>query len=423
MIDRTQTPPFRIPDRLSIPRAYSHRLANGVRFWNIPAGTQPLLRLSLVFHAGTRFQTAPFVASAMLNLLSEGAGPYSSAEIAERFDFYGIYYDTSIDRDYAFITISCLNRFLPQALDLLEQILLHPHFSERELAVYAAKRKQELIIDREKPGTRARERFSVALFGAEHPYGRVSEPEGYDTLTTAQVRDFYDHYLTSDSLMAVASGGIAPEQEGLLTAFLERLPAARTPAVEPPLPAPASVPRVREHTENPLQSSLRIGRLLFPKTHPDFDDMQVLATVLGGYFGSRLVKNLREERGYTYGIYAAMVNLEHTGYLAVASDVAVEATDQAIHEIFVEMERLRTERISSEELEMVRNVMIGEMMRILDGPFGIADVTIEYLQCGLDNEALHRFFERVRSITPAQLQKLAQTYLDPASFTTVVVGG
>lgn len=421
MLDRTIRPPFRLPGRLNIPPAQQTVLPNGIRFWTIDAGTQPLVRLSLVFGAGTRYQSAPFVASAMLNLMSEGTARYTAAQIAEMFDFYGIYYDTSIDRDYSVVTVSCLSRFLPKTLELLGEILLEPQFPERELEIYASKRKQQLTIEREKPSYQARELFSEALFGKEHPYGRVSPAAEYDNLKTGMLRSFYETYYTAGNLFAVASGEVMASAREAMAQFLGRFGSGLAVG-DPGIPEAHSTAMIREKRNGALQSSIRIGKVLFPKEHPDFNGMQVAATVLGGYFGSRLVKNLREEKGYTYGIYSAMLNMQHSGYFAVASDVTAQATDDAVAEILKEVERLRTELVPVTELDMVRNIIVGEMMRILDGPFGIADVTIENVQCGMTNEALTAFFDEVRSITPDRIRELAVRWLDPASFSTVIVG-
>lgn len=420
-IDRTTQPPFQLPSSLTLPEAVYATLPNGIRFWSINTGTQPLVRLSLVFNAGTRYQNDSFVASTMLNLLSEGTDRYSAAEIAEMFDFYGIYYDTSIDRDYALVTISCLSRFLGQALELLEEIILRPVFSERELTIYASKRKQQLIIEREKPAYQARELFSKALFGSEHPYGKVSPASAYDDVRPEMLREFYADYYTAGNLFAVASGEIPEAVHGQLAGFLSKIrPGLSMDSAG--LPPIHSESMIRERRDGALQSSIRIGKVLFGKEHPDFNGMQVLSTVLGGYFGSRLVKNLREDKGYTYGIYSAMLNIQHTGYFAVASDVTAEATDDAVAEILNEVERLRSEPVPAPELDMVRNIIVGEMMRILDGPFGIADVTIEQVQSGMTNDAVNAFFGEVKTITPERLQELALRWLDPAEFTTVIVG-
>ena len=149
----------------------------------------------------------------------------------------------------------------------------------------------------------------------------------------------------------------------------------------------------------------------------------LVAMLLGGYFGSRLMQNLREANGFTYGVVAAMVNLEREGYLAVATQVARDATEQALAEIYREIERLRTEPVAEEELSLVRNMMTGEMMRILDGPFGIADVTIENILCGRRNDVVSENLQRIRAITPAEVQRLAVKYLPREALVTVVAGG
>ena len=162
--------------------------------------------------------------------------------------------------------------------------------------------------------------------------------------------------------------------------------------------------------------------MLFPRTHEDFIPMQVLSTLLGGYFGSRLMQNLREQNGFTYGVFSAMVNFQHAGYLAIATQVGSEVTEQALEEIAREIETLRSEPVAKEELELVKNIMAGEMMRILDGPFGIADVTTENILCGFDNSHIQHNLERIRQTTPEEILALAQRYLNPADLVTVVVG-
>ena len=206
-----------------------------------------------------------------------------------------------------------------------------------------------------------------------------------------------------------------------VAALAERLPRSES---ETGTPFPAPVTRHEAFVEHPgaVQSSIRIGRMLFPRQHPDFLGMQVVASALGGYFGSRLMQNLREERGYTYGVVAAMVNFEQAGYFAVATQVGTDVTRDALREIYAEIERLRTEPMPDEELSLVKNIMIGEMMRILDGPFGIADVTIENILCGRDHTVIGENIRRIQAMTPADIQRLAQKYLAREDLVTVIAG-
>ncbi|MBR7128905.1 MAG: insulinase family protein, partial [Tidjanibacter sp.] len=157
-------------------------------------------------------------------------------------------------------------------------------------------------------------------------------------------------------------------------------------------------------------------------THPDFVAMQMVATALGGYFGSRLMQNLRERNGYTYGAYAAMINLDRSGYFVMSADVASEYTEEAIGEIFREVERFCAEPMSEQELQMVKNIIFGDVMRIFDGPFGVADVAIENIQNGTDNDYTEKLLQQVAETTAEQLQAVAAKYLRPNHFITTIVG-
>ena len=219
----------------------------------------------------------------------------------------------------------------------------------------------------------------------------------------------------------MCSGRIGDHELKAVAELAGRIPrgAAEAP---PAFPAPETTHTAFVEYPGAVQSSLRIGRLLFPRTHPDFLGMQVVATALGGYFGSRLMQNLRGEHGYTYGVGAAMVNFEREGYLGIAAQVGAEVTAPALREIYNEIERLRREPMPEEELSLVKNIMTGEVMRILDGPFGIADVTIENLLCGTNNGVIEENIRRIQAITPAEVQRLAVKYLRREDLITAVVG-
>ncbi|MEG1664928.1 MAG: pitrilysin family protein [Mucinivorans sp.] len=420
-IDRTTPPALILPTNLSLPQQKLHTTATGILLHTIEVLEQPVVRLSLVFKVGSMHQNHPFEASTMLNMLSEGSLSMSSADMAKELDFYGVEYECSIDRDFSMITVSCLSKFLPETLGLLEEIVLRPAFLVSELDIYKTKRKQQLRMERQRPSYMARELFTVAIFGADHPYGVVSQEECYDTLTSDNLREFYQRYFGAENCFAVASGFLQQTEIALICGFLEKIPHV-VPFTCSYLEQPVSVSRSVLSRPNDVQSSLRIGKLLFPKGHPDYNGMQLLVMVLGGYFGSRLVQNLREEHGYTYGIYSTIATLRYEGYLAIATDVSSEFTAAAVKQIFIEIERLRTQKIDSDELIIVKNMIVGELMRVLDGPFGIADVIVENIESDLPADYFNQFLQDVKQCTPEYLQSLAIKYLNPDSFTTVIVG-
>ncbi len=409
------------PSDVSLAEPLRRTLANGVEIHTLPATEFEVVRFTFVFRAGSAQQRKAFVATSAANLLSEGTRDMTSQQIAEQLDFYGSYFDVNVDRDYVYFSFCSLSKYFRQTLAVAEQILLHPAFPEEEVVSYREKRKQRLRIERMKVETEAREAFARALFGAEHPYGISSSEEAYDDLTRDDLIDFYDRHYTARNCFVVCSGAADAAVVDAVAEVAGQLPDGIDNA-EQPFPPAVTTPYAAVPHPGAVQSSIRIGRLLFPRNHPDYVGMQVVAMLLGGYFGSRLMQNLREEHGFTYGVVAAMGNLECAGYLAIATQVARDATQQALAEIYREIERLRTEPVAEEELSLVRNMMTGEMMRILDGPFGIADVTIENILCNRGNDVISENLQRIRAVTPAEVQRLAVKYLPREELVTVVAG-
>ncbi len=413
-------PPLTIPSAVEIEAAEKRVLPNGMALYTLPANDFEVLRVTFVFRAGPSVQRVPFSASTTANLLAEGTRRFTARELAERLDYYGSWYDVNLDRDYAYISFATLSKFYRETLEAAAEILLHPVFPEDELRTYCAKRKQRLLIDRHKVDVRAREAFARALFGERHPYGISYDGALYDTLTRADVETFYRTHYTAENCFVVCSGRITDDERHAVAAIAEQIPHGAK--ARPEFPAPQTTHEVKVAHAGAVQSSIRIGRLLFGREHPDFVGMQVVAAALGGYFGARLRQTLRERHGYTYGVVAAMVNFDRAGYMAIATQVGTEATQAALSEIYAEIERLRTEPMDEEELTLVKNIMAGEMMRILDGPFGIADVTIENILCGTDNSVIDENLRRIRTMTPADVQRLAQKYLAREDLVTVVAG-
>ena len=415
-----QQPEIVIPSSVDMPKAHPITASNGVEIYTLPTPDFEVVRFSFVFRAGTSVQHKPFAASAAANMLGEGSNRLTAQQIAEQLDFYGSYFDVNIDRDYVYISFCSLRKFFMPTLEVAREIILNPAFPEHEFDVYCSKRKQNLAIERKKVDVQSRELFASALFGAEHPYG-ISSPEAcYDELTREDLIDVYRKLYTATNCFVVCSGQLDDEVMGHIRAMAEALPEGKS--VDITLPQTTTTHQMRRDIETALQSSVRVGRLLFPRNHPDFVGMQVVAAVLGGYFGSRLMQNLREEHGYTYGVMAAMVNFDKEGYLAIATQVAREVREEVLTEIYYEIERLRNELIPEDELQMVKNVMIGEILRILDGPFGIADVTIENIMCGMDNSATEHSVEQIIAITAEQVRDLAAKYLRREDLVEVVVG-
>lgn len=419
MVNRAQAPQITIPSDINVKSEVIRKTPAGVNIYTLDFSEYDVVRVSFVFNAGVKYQTTPFTASTVAGMLSEGCEGYTAQEIADFLDFYGIYFDQTVDRDYAIITICSLERFFDKSLEILSKLISTPTFPTEELEIYKNKRKQSIAMQRAKIDYVAREHFVKALFGENHHYGISYSETRYDDLTVNDLKTFYDQFYTRSNLFVVTSGKVSEENFVKLSALIDSLPMGST--VQSPKSNVVQTKKLILPWKEARQSAIRVGRMLFPRTHPDFVKVQVVSTILGGYFGSRLISNLREEKGFTYGIFSGVVNLEESGYLAITTEVESSVTKQAVAEIFVEIARLREELVPEDELSMVKNVMIGEILRILDGPFGIADITIENILSGRGNEYLYHQIKQIREITAEEVLQTAKHYLVEEDFITVIV--
>jgi predicted Zn-dependent peptidase len=171
-----------------------------------------------------------------------------------------------------------------------------------------------------------------------------------------------------------------------------------------------------------IQSAVRVGRLLFNKKDPDYFKFQVLNTVLGGYFGSRLMANIREDKGYTYGIGSGLASLVNGGYFFISTEVGVDVTNNTLSEIYKEIKLLREQPVNNEELETVRNYVLGQFLRSVDGPYSLADKFKAIWEFGLGYDYFENYFKAVKTITPKEIQELANKYLQEEDLIELVVG-
>ncbi|MDR3296838.1 MAG: insulinase family protein [Prevotellaceae bacterium] len=422
---RNQPPPIALPQTLRYVRPEVHKLDNGVALHVINTGSLNVLRVSLVFGAGSRFQQQRLVARTALYMLSEGgAAGLSGAQVAEQFDHAGASYELNIDKDFAMLTVYSLSQHLPKVLRTLSDVALHPAYDANALRTYCAKRKQRLSIDKQKVSYLAREQLLAQIYGHQHPYGSYAVPQDYDCIEREQLVAFHQQFYTAERCSIVAAGNISDEAVRQIIDSFSPLPASRNASNDAPFAHSEADNRPLLHIEKQgtVQSAIRVGCELFGKGHTDYAGMHVLSVILGGYFGSRLMRNLREEKGYTYGAYATMVNFQQAGHLSINAEVGKEFSRAALTEIFAEMQRLRDEPISDGELTLVRNHLCGDIMRSLDGAWALADTAVDDVQCRLAEPYILRFFDTVKTISSEQLQGLARKYLRPENMRCVIAG-
>ena len=425
MLDRTQRPSINPLTDMEIQEPERLTLPNGVPLNIIRAGNEEVVRMDILIGAGIWHQEHCLQALFTNRMLREGTQGMSSAVISERLDFYGAWMELSTSMNYNFLTLYSLNKYFSQTLAVLSAMMKEAIFPEAEMHVIVEMNKQQFLVNSTKVDVMARKEFSRVLFGENHPCGRHAGLEDYEYLTTDYLREFYRKYYHSGNCSIYLSGHIT---DMVVSQVIDELGSSTWGNVAlhellKPLPTPPyKGKRVFIDHPSAVQSSIRLGCPLVDRTHPDFIPLKVLTTILGGYFGSRLMSNIREDKGYTYGISAGIASYPFQGYLAIGTETDNEYVEPCIREVKHEMRRLQDELITEQELTMVKNYMLGEMCRSYEGPFSLSEAWIFLETAGLENNFFQTLAKRTLCVTTEELRELAIKYFRPDDLVEVVAG-
>src|SRR5450759_726187 len=419
---RIQPPVFPVGN-IVIPEAISFRLSNGVPVYLIEAGTEEIMRLEFTFRAGQAKEYLPLLASTTNMMLSEGSQNYSSEELNRLLDYYGAFLNLSAEKDRAGIVVFFLNKHIEKVLELSREILFRPVFPEAELNSLMKKRIRWYMVNREKVQNLAIDQFFESVFGKHHPYGYRVIEQDFDRINPAILTDFHSKYYTPDNMAVIISGKIHEKTTELLNYYFGDITSKKI-YIEDPENILKGEKRKKIHINKSgtVQSAIRIGSSTINKRHPDYPGLKILDSVLGGYFGSRLMKNIREEKGYTYGIGSSVFSLDLCGYKIISTEVGQKNLQAAIDEIHKEIRLLQSVPLEKEELAVVRNFMSGEMLRMFDGPFALAESFKSAWEFGLDNSYYYRLVEKIRTIEPDEIIELAKTYYNIDELYQISVG-
>jgi len=424
MLNRTTAPAFNTIDKIDIIQANKQVLDNGIEVYTVSAGSQELSRIEFIFKAGMYYQNSPLIASYANNMAETGTSKRTADEISDGIDFYGSFFECGADQDYAHFTVFSLNKYLDETLDFTEDIMKNPVFPKHEFDIMISNRKQKHIINSKKVNMLVRREFNKLIFGAKHPYGVEVHDNHFDELQLQSVIDFYQSHYHSGNCTIIASGKLP---ENLITILNKRFGKnswGNLQKVEKNF-IPFETTTQQKNLivkDDAIQSAIRIGRPLFNRTHNDYFKFQVLNTALGGYFGSRLMANIREDKGYTYGIGSGLGNLIRGGFFYISTEVGVDVAQKTLDEIYKELALLREELISDEELEIIRNYLLGQFLRTVEGPFSLADKFKVIWEFGLSYDYFDNYFNQVKTVQPSELNQLAKAYLQEKDMIECVVG-
>jgi zinc protease len=424
-INRTLEPKFQDIKPIKFIKPKKQFFSNNIPLYSIDAGDQDIVKVDFIFEAGDWFQQKALVAASTISLLQEGSKSYSSETIAEKLDFMGSYIYFNTSKHTATISVYCLNKHFEETILIIEDVIKNPIFPEEKIQTYIQKKFQHYNIEAQKVEVISQKKFSHVIFGKQHPYGISPEPEEFLKLSQIQLKEFHKQYYNSDNCKIIIAGKIKSMHYEVLK---QHFGTKRWNILEiiKPIPdyiiTPSEIKKHNFPKEDAVQSAIRVGKLLVNKYNPDYPALQVLNTILGGYFGSRLMSNIREDKGYTYGIGSGIVSHRTAGYFVIVSQVGKEVCGKALDEVYFELKRLRTETIPNDELETVKNYMLATIARNFDGAFALSDSFKTILEYELGYEYYKQFWKVVNKITSSELKNLANTYLDEGSMYEIIAG-
>lgn len=423
MINRSNAPQIQTVGALSLHQPVLHHLSNGIPVYEINLGSQNVIKLELIFKAGRWHEKEKLLARITSQLLKAGSHEHNAEQLANFFEYYGASLNIYDGFNTVNIQIYCLSKHLKVLLPMLQELLLSPAFPEEELAKLLKRNRQNLKVQLQKNDVVAYRLFTEELFGAQHPYGYNSSESSFDGITVASIQRHFKENYTANNCTLFVSGKVSTTTIELLEQHFGNLPTAEI-VTGPnwtlmPISSQKKIHQVL--SEDSLQASIRIGRRTFPREHPDCDAFYMLNMVLGGYFGARLMQNLREENGFTYGVYSSLETLRYSGYWYIHTDVGKDVKDAALTEIYREIERLQDTPIPFQEMEMVRNYTLGMQLTSLDGVFNISGIIKSLVTAGLDESYYYQFIHTIKTITPEQIQVMAQKYLNKEDLLEVVI--
>ena len=423
-MDRTIQPEIQPLKNFHIQTPVRTTLPNGIPLTVINAGEQEVVRMDVLFSGGRWQQSQKLQALFTNRMLREGTTKYTAATIAEKLDYYGSWLELSSSSEYAYITVYSLNKYLAKTLEVVESMIKEPLFPQKELQTILDTNIQQYLVNTSKVDFLAHRSLLKSLYGEQHPCGKIVMEEDYHTITPEVLREFYERHYHSGNCSIFLSGKGTDDIISRVTDMFG-IPFGQYQLQMPKSSFPfAAIPEKRIFTEreDAMQSAVKMGCTTITREHPDYPKLRVLMTLFGGYFGSRLMSNIREDKGYTYGISAGVVFYPDSGLLIVSTETDNEYVEPLIQEVYHEIDRLHLDPVSAEELRIVRNYMLGEMCRSYESPFSLSDAWIFIATSGLKDDYFARSLQAVNEITPAEIQDLAQRYLCKETLKEVIAG-
>ena len=425
MLNRKAAPPIKdaVDFNLQLKPCDHFILDNGVPVYSINAGTQDVLQVELVFYAGNWFEHQKSVAAATNFMLKNGTGKRNAFQLNEDFEYYGAYCSRACYNETAVVTLSALNKHLPELLPVLQEMITDSIFPEEELNIYKQNTKQRLSVSLQKSDFVATRYIDAYVYGENHPYGTYTNAADIDALETTTLKKYFQQYYLQGSCVIFVSGMTPANLPQLLNNHFGKHAIVK-PSYHAENISSNAVEQKKYRLQNDpdgVQGAIRLARPFPNRHHPDFMKVMVLNTLFGGYFGSRLMSNIREDKGYTYGIHSYVQNHIQQSAWLISTEAGKDVCEATIAEVYKEMQLLREGVVEESELSLVRNYLMGTILGDLDGPFQIIGRWKNLILNNLDENYFYESIKTIKSISSEELRELAKKYLVPEDFYELVV--
>lgn len=419
--ERINGPEIKPIQQVQLPKVDQLSLSNGIPVYILGGSTQEVVKLEIIIAAGRPYEDIRTASRTISSLLKEGTTSRSGEKIANELEFYGITFSTSCDIDHIKISTYTLTKYFEKALEIVTDVLMNCIFPQQELDQFKSNVKQRLEIDLMKNDVLAYRALTESLYGSDHPYGYNSTFENYNALTRKQLEQEYSETIGTDRCTIFLSGNINNSIiKSLESAFspFQKTSNRNIKQLDSSIPQPD---QIKIDSPNPYQSALRYGRRLFGRQHQDYAGISVLSTLLGGYFGSRLMSNIREDKGYTYNIYSGIDTMVHDGYFYISTEVGKEYLEDTKYQVRHEMDRLMQDLVPDTELRMVKNYIAGNYLNMLDGPLKSSRVVRNIICSNMGLEEFDKIITKTLTISAEEIRDLAIKYLVFSDMTEVIV--
>lgn len=423
LLDRTIAPAPKPLEKFNLAKASSQSLSNGTQVHFVNLGEQKVVRIEFVMNAGTWNENQRGQSFVALKMLNEGTSKLNNTQIAEYLANYGAFLELNHGLDRVNITLYSLEKHLKTLVELIYQLLNDSQFAEADFNNFINITKQGLKVSLEKTSFVATRLFREKLFGANHPYGSNYDLSDLENISRNSVFDYYLKYIKGlNNLNIFVSGSYDQDNVfNILNEYFGKNTKLNI-EVETKIATISSDKKIYIEKDGALQTSIRLGKNVMNRSNPDYQKFLVVNELLGGFFGSRLMKNIREDKGFTYGIGSSINVFEHEAYLVIGTDVKKEVAEQTFAEIEKEIAILQNELTDVEELSIVKNYILGSFMGSINTPFSIIDKFKTLHYNNLDYDYYDRYYDTVNNMTPESVRDIAQQYLNYDEMIKVSVG-